>query len=119
MAIFSSLNIWENWQENYPGLELIDIAAKLQQKARECNQAWLVWLWGTEGNGIFVTRQETEKMSNITTYPTHQQCLHGAWGIQSTHFLMDEIILAWREAWPNEGYLQGHMGPWKSVKGIQ
>lgn len=39
MAFFSSLNIWGDWQENYLGLEFIDIAAKFQQKARKSIQA--------------------------------------------------------------------------------
>lgn len=39
---------------------------------------------GKGGGDIFLTRQESEKMSKIATHPIPQQCLRGPWGIQST-----------------------------------
>ena len=93
----------------YMPAELIDIAAKFQQKPRASVEAWLTWLWDTRGNGISLTRQEAEKMSNITTRPAFWQCPHG------THILIDWIILGCWEACPNEGDILGHMGPWGSI----
>lgn len=61
-------------------------------------------------------------MINITPHPALWQCLQGTWGrggIQGTHFLIDWIILACRETWPNEGFLSGHMGPYKSIEEVQ
>ena len=34
---------------------------------------------GYESDGISLTRQEAEKMSQITPYSALQQCLHGTW----------------------------------------
>ena len=48
--------------------ELTDITSKFQPKARESIQAWLVQLWDTGGDGISLTRQEAERMSNITPH---------------------------------------------------
>ena len=50
----------------YMPAELIDIAAKFQQKARENIQAWYVQLRDTGNNGISLTGKEAGKMSNIT-----------------------------------------------------
>ena len=93
MEIFSLLNISENWQESYPVLEIIDMAAELLRKVSETIHAWLVWpgiqrviAFLTEGNCISETRQEAEKISNIDTYHPHRQCLYDTWEIQSTHF---------------------------------
>ena len=58
-------------------------------------------------------------MSNITTHSALQQCLRGIQGVQGAHFLIDWIILACREVQPNEGYLPGYMGPWKSIEDVQ
>lgn len=40
-------------------------------------------------------------------------------GVQGTQLIMDWIILASREAWPNEGDLPEHMGPWESIEEVQ
>lgn len=61
----------------YTGAELINIAAKCQQKARESIQVWFVLLWDMRCDGIFLVGQETEKTSNITTYPAVWHHLHG------------------------------------------
>ena len=63
------------------------------------------------GDGIPLTRQEVEKMNNITTHPAHQQHLYGTQGVQGTHSLIGWIIVACREAWPNEGNLLGMWDP--------
>ena len=103
----------------YTLTELIDIATKLQQKARESIQAWLVWLWDMGGNGISLTSQEVEKMSNITIQPALWQSLHGTRGFQGTHSLINWIIVSCSVAWPNEGNLPGYVGPWKSIKEVE
>lgn len=71
---------------------------------------------GYGGDGISVTGQEVEKMSNFTAHPALWQGLHGAGGwrgrVQGTHSNpIDWIIVAHREAWPNEGDLPGPMEP--------
>lgn len=58
-------------------------------------------------------------MSNITTRPALWQHLCGVWGIQGTRSLIDWIILACMEAWPNEEYLHGYVGPWKYIEEVQ
>ena len=56
---------------------------------------WLVWLWDTWGRGIFLTGQEAEKMSNITsTLPSSSTCMY--LGVPITHSLIDWIIPACR-----------------------
>ena len=83
----------------YTPTELIDIAAKFQQKAREIIQAWLVPLLGggwEDVDGTSLTRQEAEKMSNITIYPALLQHLHDAQGVRGTYLLIDGIILSCR-----------------------
>ena len=84
-------------------------------------QAWLVPLWDMRGHGISnLTRQEAEKKDNIPTHPALMQCMHGTWwSVQGTHSLIDWIILACKEAWPEEGELLGHMGPLKSIEEVQ
>lgn len=68
-------------------------------------------------NGTSLIGQEAEKMTTTTIHPALWQCLHSTWGgVQVTHFYIDWIILAFKEAWPNEGDLLGYMGPWKSIK---
>lgn len=54
---------------------------------------------------------------NIITQPDLRQHLHGAGereeesSVQGTHSLIDWIILACTESWPNEGDLPGHVAP--------
>lgn len=102
-------------------LELVDRAAKFQQKARESIQAWLMWLYDMGANGISVTRQEAEKMSTITTcLPSCSTCmaLGGGGGFKVlTPYTC--IILAYREAWPNEGDLPGQAEHWKFIEEVQ
>lgn len=56
---------------------------------------------GDGGSGaisdISLSRQEKEKVSNITTDPAICQCVLGA---QGNHSLIDWITLACRDAWP-------------------
>lgn len=66
-------------------------------------------LWDTGTDGISLTSQEEGKMDNIT-HPAFWQCLlsdgdggKGMEGVQCTHFFIDWILLACKEAWPNEG----------------
>lgn len=69
---------------------LIDKAARSQHRAWESIQVELVWLWDTgvlEGDGISLTSQKVEKMSNFITYPALRQHLNGAQGAQGTHSL--------------------------------
>lgn len=74
---------------------------------------------GYTGDGVSLTGQEAEKMSNITTHPSFPQHLNGTQRIEGTHSLMDWIILSCREAWPNERYLPGYVGPGKSIEEVQ
>lgn len=100
----------------YTPHKLIDITEKFQKKAKESILAWLMWLWDIGDDGIPLTGQKTEKVG-ITTHcflVTPEQFSE----IQETHFLIDWIILACRDAWPNEGYLTGHMESWKSIEVI-
>ena len=74
---------------------------------------------GYTGDGVSLTGQEAEKMSNITTHPSLPQHLNGTQRIEGTHSLMDWIILSCREAWPNERYLPWYVGPGKSIEEVQ
>ena len=38
---------------------------------------WLMWLWDLEYDGISLTKQQAEKVSNRTTQPALTECLHG------------------------------------------
>lgn len=58
-------------------IDLTYIAAKLQQKARESVQSWLVQLWDIGGHGISWTGQRAKRMNNITTHPVLWQHLQG------------------------------------------
>lgn len=81
----------------YTPIELIDTAAKFQQKAKKRIQAWLVQLRKTGGHGIPLPRQVAENMSNITTHPALQQCSRGArWGglVRGMHSLIVWTVLA-------------------------
>lgn len=49
---------------------------------------------GYRGGGVSLTQQEAEKTSNITTHLALWQHLYGAQEMQSTHFLIDWIILS-------------------------
>lgn len=59
-------------------------------------------------DGISLVRQEAEEMSHITTHDAHQQHLHGAQGVQGSHFLTDLGILSCREV--------GSVRAWESIE---
>ena len=63
------------------------------------------------GHGISLTGQEAEKMSNINHI--HCSLAAHAWysGVQGTHSLVDWVILACREAQPNEEASLGTRDP--------
>ena len=61
---------WEMYKiREYTPTELMDMAAKSQQKAQKSIQAWVVHLWDPGGDGVSLTAQEAEKMSSTTTHP--------------------------------------------------
>lgn len=73
-----------------------------------------------DNGGIFLTRQEVEKMSNITTQPALWQHVQSIWGrIGGSLPYINWIILVCRETWPNKGDLHGNVGFWKSVEEVQ
>lgn len=89
--------------------ELIDTAAKFQQKARASIPAWLVHLRDTgEMAFLWAGSRENEQLHHTPCSPAAP-----AWRskVQSTHSLIDWLILACREVWPNEGHLPGHVEP--------
>ena len=73
---------------DYIPAELINIAAMFQPEARESIQALLAQLWDTGGNGVSLTGQEAEKMSNIPTHPALWQHLRRV-GVQGTRSFID------------------------------
>lgn len=97
----------------YTPTELVGIAAGSQPRPRKVSRhGWSGVGYGSDD--ISLTRQEAEKI-NITTYPVPQH-LSGIPGIQGIHCLVDWITPSCLEAWPNERYLPGHVGPWKSTE---
>lgn len=77
------------------------------------------------GCNIFLTWQEAKKKkkkSNIATHFAVWQHLRGAGQeegrVQGTHSLMEWIVLAYREACPNERDLPGHVGPCTSIEEV-
>ena len=80
----------------YTPAELNAIAAK-SAKVQRKYPGRVSTAMGCGVHDVSLTRQETEKM-NITTHPALWQRLHGAQGVQGTHFFVGWIILACRDA---------------------
>lgn len=55
----------------------------------------------------------------MATHLTLRQCLYNVSIIESNHSLVGWIIMAMREAWPNEGDFLGHSPPWQSLEEAQ
>lgn len=69
------------------------------------------------------TAQGPEKRSHVRTHPAALQqgassggCMARLQEVQGTYVLRYWIVLACREAWPNEGDLPGHAGPQESTE---
>ncbi|XP_069488981.1 Friend virus susceptibility protein 1-like [Ambystoma mexicanum] len=100
---------------HYTQTELLHIGKLFRKRAGKQTLKWLLRVWDTGSDGIFLTPEELLKMGSITTNVMLGHILRGALGQQGSHSLFNWLQTALTNLYASPMDMEEMSGHWNSL----